>query len=50
MFKSKALKMILQQPFTNRQQVVDLSGHSRGIYTLKIVQEKKVSVFKLAVE
>jgi|GEM_PF-4107567 len=43
-------KLILQYPFTSREQVVDLSGYSGGIYTLKIVQETKVSVFKLAVE
>jgi uncharacterized repeat protein (TIGR01451 family) len=43
-------KIILRQRFTNREQAVDLSGYSRGIYTLKIVQEKKVSTFKLVVE
>jgi uncharacterized repeat protein (TIGR01451 family) len=43
-------KMILRKPFDTKEQQLDFSSYAAGIYAVKIVQEHKVSVFKLAVK
>ncbi len=41
-------KLILHKPLA-KNEMLNLSGHSKGLYTIKIIQGKSVSFFKLAV-
>ncbi|HKR04733.1 MAG TPA: T9SS type A sorting domain-containing protein [Bacteroidia bacterium] len=43
-------KIVLQRPYKQEKQEMDLSHLSKGLYTIKVVQEGKVSVSKVVVE